>query len=80
MPVIKRSLSFDEDVVAEADRAADEDGVPFSAWVSEAVKDRLAVRDGRAAVREWEREHGALTSAERAVGHELLTRLLAESG
>lgn len=39
-------------------------GVSVSAWMPDAARLALKVRDGLAAVTEWEAEHGALTEAE----------------
>ncbi len=46
--------------------AAAADGVSVSAWMTEAARRVLLVRDGLAAVAEWESEHGPLTAAEMA--------------
>ena len=35
-----------------------------SAWMTEAARRALRIRDGLAAVAEWEREHGAFTDEE----------------
>ncbi|MDA8296393.1 MAG: hypothetical protein M0004_07390 [Actinomycetota bacterium] len=51
-----------ERVVAEA--AAE--GVSVSAWMTAAARRALLVRDGLAAVAEWEAEHGELSDAEMA--------------
>ncbi len=76
MSVVKRSVSLDADVAAAADAAAAEDGVSFSAWLSEAADRRLRVREGLQGVAEWEAEAGTLTAEERAAGEALLDRLL----
>jgi hypothetical protein len=76
MGVVKRSVSIDADVAAGADAAAAEDGVSFSAWLSDAAERRLRVREGLQGVAEWEDEAGALTAEERAAGEALLERLL----
>ena len=74
--VTKRSVSL-EDTVAEAvERAADEDGVSFSAWLSAAAEGRLRQREGLRGVEEWEAEAGLLSPEERAAGEALLDRLL----
>lgn len=49
-----------ERVLAEAARL----GVSVSAWMTDAARLALKVRDGLNAVAEWEAEHGALTDAE----------------
>jgi hypothetical protein len=76
MGVVKRSVSIDADVAAAADAAAAEDGVSFSAWLSEAAERRLRVRAGLQGVAEWEADAGPLTPEERAAGEALLDRLL----
>ena len=76
MSVVKRSVSIDVDVAAAADAAAAEDGVSFSAWLSEAAERRLRVREGLRGVAEWEADAGALAPEERAAGEALLDRLL----
>lgn len=57
--------------------AAAAEGLSVSAWMTEAARRALVVRDGLRAVAEWERDHGALTDAEldaarRRVADELL--------
>jgi len=47
-------------VLAEAARR----GLSVSAWITDAARLALKVRDGLAAVAEWETEHGAFTEAE----------------
>lgn len=42
-------------------RVASEEGVSVSAWMTEAARRALRVRDGLAAVAEWEQSNGALT-------------------
>lgn len=74
--VVKRSVSLDAEVAAAAEAAAAEDGVSFSAWLSEAAEQRIRVREGLRGVAEWEAEAGALTAEERAAGEALLDRLL----
>jgi hypothetical protein len=76
MGVVKRSVSIDAEVASAAEEAAAEDGVSFSAWLSEAAQRRLLVRDGLRGVAEWEKTVGALTPDELAAGEILLDRLL----
>jgi len=78
MGVVKRSVSLDESVAVGVERAADVDGVSFSAWLSAAAEDKLLIRDGLRGVEEWEAEAGKLTPEERAAGEVLLDRLLGE--
>ena len=68
-----------EDTIAQrVARAADEEGVSFSAWLSVAAQRQLRVREGMRGVAEWEAEAGPLTATERAAGEALLDRLLGE--
>jgi hypothetical protein len=76
MGVVKRSVSIDAEVSAAAEEAASEDGVSFSAWLSEAAECQLRVRDGLRGVAEWEETAGALSPEEVAAGEILLDRLL----
>ncbi|MDY7104885.1 MAG: hypothetical protein S0880_27175 [Actinomycetota bacterium] len=76
-PSPKLAITVDPDVHAEVVRAAADEGVSVSAWMTEAARRALVVRDGLRAVQEWEDEHGALTeeemaAARRRVADELL--------
>jgi hypothetical protein len=53
-------------VHAQVVAAAAADGVSVSAWMTEAARRVLLVRDGLVAVAEWEAEQGLLTAAEMA--------------
>lgn len=46
------------------DVAAAAQGVSVSAWMTDAARRALKIREGLAAVAEWEAEHGALTDEE----------------
>lgn len=74
--MVKRSVSIDAEVAAAAETAAAEDGVSFSAWLSEAAHRQLLVREGLRGVAEWETEAGPLSPEELAAGEVLLDRLL----
>lgn len=63
-PAVKLAISVDSDVHAKLVRAAKEEDVSISAWLTAAARTSLRIRDGLAAVAEWEAEHGALTEAE----------------
>jgi hypothetical protein len=58
------AITVDPDVHERVIAAAKADGVSVSAWMTAAARQALLVRDGLAAVAEWEREHGAFTEAE----------------
>lgn len=63
-PSPKLAITVDAGVHEQVLAAASEDGVSVSAWMTEAARGALLLRDGLRAVGEWEREHGPLTAAE----------------
>ena len=63
-PAVKLAVTVDRDVHARVVRAAREDKLSISAWMTDAARRALRIRDGLAAVGEWEAEHGALTDRE----------------
>ena len=65
-PSPKLAITVDPDVHAQVVAAADEEGTSVSAWMTNAARRALLVRDGLRAVAEWEAEHGALSDAELA--------------
>ncbi|HSU39841.1 MAG TPA: hypothetical protein VLJ38_09735 [Polyangiaceae bacterium] len=65
-PAVKLAVTVDADVHAKVLDAAEAEGKSVSAWITQAARRALLLRDGLAAVTEWEAEHGALTAAELA--------------
>jgi activator of Hsp90 ATPase-like protein len=65
-PWPKLAITVDPDVHAGVVAAAAAEGVSVSAWMTEAARGALRVRDGLTAVGEWEAEHGPLTGEELA--------------
>ena len=63
-PSPKLAITVDPDIHARVVAAAADEGVSVSAWMTAAARRALTVRDGLAAVAEWEAEHGALTREE----------------
>jgi hypothetical protein len=63
-PSPKLAITVDADVHERIIEAAADDGVSVSAWMTSAARRALLVRDGLAAVAEWEADHGALTEDE----------------
>jgi hypothetical protein len=63
-PSPKLAITVDPDIHAQVLAAAEEEGVSISAWMTAAARRALRLRDGLAAVAEWEAEHGPLTDAE----------------
>ncbi len=53
-PSPKLAITVDPEVHARIVAAAAEEGVSVSAWMTEAVRRTLLVRDGLSAVAEWE--------------------------
>ncbi len=63
-PSPKLAITIAPEVHAQVLEAAARRGVSVSAWMTEAARLALKVRDGLAAVAEWEAEHGPFTEAE----------------
>jgi hypothetical protein len=63
-PSPKLAITVDPDVHAGVVKAAAQEGISVSAWMTEAARRALVVREGLAAVAEWERANGALTAEE----------------
>lgn len=78
-PSPKLAISVAADVHDRVKAAAAEDGMSVSAWMTESARRTLLIRDGLAAVAEWEQEHGAfseeeMAAARAAVAEELRAR------
>jgi hypothetical protein len=76
MTVQKRSVSLDDAIAKAVARAAKEDGVSVSVWLTQAAAARLRLREGLRGVAAWEAEAGKLSRDEIAAGEALLERLL----
>jgi hypothetical protein len=63
-PSPKLAITVDPDVHAQVVAAAREEGISVSAWMTTAARSALRIRDGLAAVAEWEAEHGPLSDEE----------------
>ncbi|MCP3857818.1 MAG: hypothetical protein GY745_24255 [Actinomycetia bacterium] len=63
-PSPKLAITVDPEVHGRVLDAAHEDGMSVSAWMTEAARRALIIRDGLAAVLAWEQEHGAFTDEE----------------
>lgn len=62
----KLSISLDAGVAERATALAAEQGLTLSAYVGRSLEDQQILADGRAAMDEWEAEHGAFTAEEHA--------------
>jgi len=65
-PSPKLAITVDPEVHERVVAAAAADGMSLSAWMTEAARRASLVRDGLAAVAEWELVNGALTDDEMA--------------
>lgn len=63
-PSPKLAITVDPEVHKRVVSAAAQDGVSVSAWMTEAARRALVVRDGLEAIGEWERLHGSFTPEE----------------
>ncbi|MGH7286295.1 MAG: hypothetical protein ACRELY_32660 [Polyangiaceae bacterium] len=63
-PAVKMAITVDSEVHDRVLRAARLQGQSVSAWMTNAARRSLALRDGLLAVREWEEEHGEFSEAE----------------
>jgi hypothetical protein len=63
-PAVKLAITVDAEVHAKVARAARREKLSISAWMTEAARQSLRIRDGLAAVAEWEARHGAFTEQE----------------
>ena len=65
-PASKLAITVDRDVHAKVIRAAAEDQMSVSAWLTAAARQAIRLREGLVAVAEWEAEHGAFSKEELA--------------
>jgi hypothetical protein len=63
-PALKLAITVDREVHAKVVRAAKAEHTSVSAWMTAAARRSLLVRDGLAAIADWEAQHGALSEAE----------------
>ena len=75
-PSPKLPITVDPDVHKRVLAVSAQDGVSVSAWMTNAARQALLVRDGLAAVAEWESKNGALSDDEMQAARR---RVIAES-
>ena len=63
-PSPKLAITVHPDVHERVVEAAAQDGVSVSAWMTEAARRALVVRDGLSAIAEWEHVNGSFTADE----------------
>ena len=73
-PAPKLAITVDSDVHAKVLRAAAEDRVSVSAWMTSAARRSLTLREGLQAVRKWEEDLGELAEDEIRAARERLQR------
>ncbi len=75
-PSPKLAITVDPDIHEQVVAAAAHEGVSVSAWMTEAARRALLVRDGLIAIAEWEKDHGEFTAAEIAEARRRVQRQL----
>jgi hypothetical protein len=73
-PAAKLAITVDRAVHEKVLDAAEAEGLSVSAWMTAAARRALLIRDGLAAVAEWEAEHGAFTERELETARRRVTR------
>ena len=76
-PAPKLTITVDPDVHRGIVEAAEIEGLSVSAWVTDAARRALKIREGLAAVAEWEAENGAFTEEELAAADRRIDEMLA---
>ncbi len=76
-PSPKLAITVDPDVHERVVNAAAQEGISVSAWMTEAARRALVVRDGLTAVAEWERLNGPFTPDEMVSARQRVARELA---
>jgi predicted transcriptional regulator len=75
----KITITIPEDAVARLKEFAEETGVPLSTYIAQLVEHEIRIRDGLAALREWEAEDGPLTEEELAAARAELEKAAAHA-
>lgn len=78
-PSPKVAITVDPEVHEQVIAAAAEEGVSVSAWMTQAARKALLIRDGLRAVSEWEADQGPLTDAELAAARRRVADELSRS-
>ena len=78
-PSPKLAITVDPDVHEQVVAAAAQEGTSVSAWMTSAARRALLVRDGLAAVAEWEAERGALSEPELAAARKRVAAEVAQT-
>lgn len=73
-PARKLAITVDRAVHAKVIKAAAEDRVSVSAWLTAAARNAIRIREGLEAMTEWEVEHGELSDDELAAAKARVAR------
>jgi len=76
----KRSISMPPDLDAEIAAAAADAGLSYSAWLADTARKEFTIRAGRAAVSQFEQDHGPFTAQELADAEVWAGRAIQRSG
>ena len=79
-PASKLAITVDRDVQAKVIRAAAEDHMSVSAWLTAAARHAIRLREGLLAVAEWETEHGVFSEEELAEAHQRIASTATKKG
>ena len=74
MAVTKLTISLPEELAETIRAEADAEGTTVSAWIAERARRSLMLAERRAALAEYEAEHGKITDDERREVREWLAR------
>jgi len=78
-PSPKLAITVDPEIHRQVVAAANEEGTSVSAWMTNAARRALLVRDGLRAVAEWEAEHGVLSASELAAARRRVLHAVGDS-
>ncbi len=78
-PSPKLAITVDPEIHSQVVAAANEEGTSVSAWMTNAARRALLVRNGLRAVAEWEAEHGALSASELAAARRRVLHAVGDS-
>lgn len=77
-PALKLAITVDRDVHAKVIEAAAQDDMSVSAWLTEAARRAIKLREGLEAVGAWEAQHGALTAHELQAARKRITAAISD--
>ena len=78
-PSPKLAITVHPEIHAQVVAAAKDEGTSVSAWMTNAARRALLVRNGLQAVAEWEAEHGAFSDTELAAARRRVSDAVGDS-